>query len=116
MAPRGDPASSAADSASKTVSSSSSSSKHKNGGSKWVPRDLRDYEVPQPGGKYVGLLGNTFPGMPFLKRLNWLHVPLLTLTPIIGLYGVFTAPLDWRTYLFAVVYYFFTGLGITAGA
>ena len=73
------------------------------------------YRVPQIGEAYDGLLGRAFRGKPLLARLNWLHVPLLTITPILAVYGLLTAPLDWRTYLFAVAYYFLTGLGITAG-
>lgn len=50
-----------------------------------------------------------------MKRLNWLHVPLLFTTPLIALYGMATTPWMWQTVLWSVVYYFCTGLGITAG-
>lgn len=50
-----------------------------------------------------------------MQRINWLHLPLLAATPLLALYGVLTVPFDWRTYAFAVLYYFFSGLGITAG-
>eukprot|EP00741_Cyanophora_paradoxa_P011027 tig00020553_g10659.t1 len=49
------------------------------------------------------------------QQLNWLHVPLLTLTPILGLYGILTCPFNVKTYLWAFIYYYITGLGITAG-
>jgi stearoyl-CoA desaturase (delta-9 desaturase) len=52
---------------------------------------------------------------PLLQRLNWLHVPLLTITPLLALYGLLTTPAVAATYAFAVVYYFWSGLGITAG-
>lgn len=103
MAPKNDPSSLSTD----------QSVKSKN--VKWVPKDLRDYEVPKPGQKYTGFFGKTLEQLPLLKRLNWLHVPLLILTPLIGLYGIFTTPWNAKTYAFAVAYYFFTGLGITAG-
>lgn len=65
---------------------------------------------------FKGLLGDAFEERPLLARLNWLHVPLLTVTPALALFGVFTADFVWQTYAFAVFYYFFSGFGITAGA
>lgn len=62
------------------------------------------------------LLGDNFAEKPLLARLNWLHVPLLVATPIITLVGILTTPLQLKTFLFAVAYYAFSGLGITAGA
>lgn len=64
----------------------------------------------------AGFLGDNFKDRPLLKRINWLHLPLLAATPLMALYGVLTVPFDWRTYAFAVLYYFFSGLGITAGS
>ena len=52
---------------------------------------------------------------PDSQRLDWKHVILLFSTPIIALYGAMTWTFDWRTFAFAVFYYFVTGLGITAG-
>jgi len=63
----------------------------------------------------AGPLGDNFKNKPLLARLNWLHVPLLASTPILAIYGLLTATHDWRTWAFAVLYYFFSGLGITAG-
>jgi stearoyl-CoA desaturase (delta-9 desaturase) len=50
-----------------------------------------------------------------LQELNWLNVSILTIPPLLSIYGVFNVRLRWETVLFAVFYYFFTGLGITAG-
>jgi stearoyl-CoA desaturase (delta-9 desaturase) len=52
-----------------------------------------------------------------LQEVNWVHFLLLTSTPIIALYGMFVlkVPLLWQTALFSWFYYFFTGMGITAG-
>lgn len=61
------------------------------------------------------LIGDNFMDRPFLQRLNFLHIPLLIGTPILGLIGLFTCPFNWKTYAFAYLYYFFTGVGITAG-
>lgn len=60
-------------------------------------------------------LGDVFPDKPILERLNWLHVPLLTITPLLAIFGMCTSSWDWRTVAFSVLYYFWSGLGITAG-
>ena len=51
----------------------------------------------------------------FYYELEWISTLALTFTPIASIYGWFTTPLQLNTALFAIVYYFFTGLGITAG-
>jgi len=53
--------------------------------------------------------------VPLYKRLNWTHVVLLTTTPLIALYGFFTTPIHTKTLIWSIVYYYITGLGITAG-
>lgn len=52
---------------------------------------------------------------PLWKRLNWLHVPIFAFTHIAALVGVLTVEWNWKTVAFAVLYYYLTGLGITAG-
>ncbi|KAJ2335580.1 stearoyl-CoA 9-desaturase, partial [Coemansia sp. RSA 2671] len=52
---------------------------------------------------------------PLLERLHWVHVVLLSTTPLIALYGVLTTTLTMKTMLWALLYYAFAGLGITAG-
>ena len=49
------------------------------------------------------------------KHINWLQTPLLIGIPLVGLYGTFTTPLTLYTAIWSVIYYFITGLGITAG-
>ena len=49
------------------------------------------------------------------KHVNWLNVTLIIGIPIYGCIAAFWVPLQWKTCLFAVAYYFATGLGITAG-
>jgi len=51
----------------------------------------------------------------YMNRINWLNVGILFGTPLISIYGVYTTELRWQTALFTVIFYFFTGLGITAG-
>ncbi|KAI8379746.1 stearoyl-CoA desaturase [Radiomyces spectabilis] len=49
------------------------------------------------------------------KHVNWPQSILLLSTPLIALYGLFTTQLQTKTLIWAVIYYFITGLGITAG-
>jgi len=49
------------------------------------------------------------------EQINWVNVAILFGTPIAAIIGVFITPLRWETLLFSIIYYFFTGLGITAG-
>ncbi|KAJ4482309.1 delta 9-fatty acid desaturase [Lentinula aciculospora] len=50
-----------------------------------------------------------------LNELNWLSVYILTVPPVVGVVGAFYVKLQWETAVWAVAYYFLTGLGITAG-
>ncbi|KAJ6571158.1 hypothetical protein B0H19DRAFT_935971 [Mycena capillaripes] len=50
-----------------------------------------------------------------LSQLNWISVFALTLPPAMGIIGVYHTKLRWETAVFSVLYYFYTGLGITAG-
>jgi stearoyl-CoA desaturase (delta-9 desaturase) len=49
------------------------------------------------------------------QHVNWLNVTFIGGIPLIGCIAAGFTPLKWQTALWAVVYYFFTGLGITAG-
>lgn len=49
------------------------------------------------------------------KEINWLSLGILTITPAIAVYGLFTTPVNRYTALWSVLYYYITGLGITAG-
>jgi len=49
------------------------------------------------------------------KNINWISFIVLTVVPTLALYGAFTTKLTWQTAVWSVVYYFYTGLGITAG-
>ncbi|KAI0070752.1 delta 9-fatty acid desaturase [Panus rudis PR-1116 ss-1] len=50
-----------------------------------------------------------------LQNINWISFLVLTVTPAIAIYGAFHVKLTWQTALWSVIYYFITGLGITAG-
>lgn len=49
------------------------------------------------------------------KHVNWLNVVLIVGIPITGLIASIWTPLKWQTAAWSVIYYFATGLGITAG-
>lgn len=49
------------------------------------------------------------------KHVNWLNVFLIVGIPLLGCIQAFWTPLYWQTAVWAVAYYFMTGLGITAG-
>lgn len=46
-----------------------------------------------------------------LQNLQWLTLAILTITPSIAIYGLFTVKMRWETFLWSVIYYFITGLG-----
>lgn len=47
-----------------------------------------------------------------LKEINWLSFYILTVPPLIGIVGAFNVRLQWETAVWAVAYYFLTGLGL----
>lgn len=49
------------------------------------------------------------------QHVNWLNVTLILGVPLAGCIQAFWVPLHFKTAIWAVVYYFMTGLGITAG-
>ena len=49
------------------------------------------------------------------KHVNWLNVYMIMGIPLLGSIQALWTPMRWQTILWAVVYYFWTGLGITAG-
>ncbi|KAJ3075269.1 hypothetical protein HDU98_008746 [Podochytrium sp. JEL0797] len=50
-----------------------------------------------------------------LNDLDIKHVVILFGTPALAIYGILNVPLQQQTLIWAVMYYFFSGLGITAG-
>lgn len=49
------------------------------------------------------------------QHVNWLNVFFIGVLPLIGIISAFFTPLYMKTLVWAVVYYYCTGLGITAG-
>lgn len=51
----------------------------------------------------------------WFQHINWLNTFFVIIIPLYGFIGAYYVPLHPYTALFAVFYYFNTGLGITAG-
>ena len=49
------------------------------------------------------------------KHINWLNTFFIIIVPMMGLISSYWVPLHPYTAAFSVIYYFNTGLGITAG-
>ncbi|KAL8384456.1 hypothetical protein RB599_006678 [Gaeumannomyces hyphopodioides] len=49
------------------------------------------------------------------KHVNWLNTTFILFVPLCGLISTYWVPLQFKTAIWALVYYFNTGLGITAG-
>jgi hypothetical protein len=49
------------------------------------------------------------------KHVNWLNTTFIVFVPVLGCISAYWTPLHLKTALFAIFYYFNTGLGITAG-
>jgi stearoyl-CoA desaturase (delta-9 desaturase) len=49
------------------------------------------------------------------KKVNWLNTTFIVIIPILGFVSCYWVPLHLKTAIFSIIYYFNTGLGITAG-
>ena len=49
------------------------------------------------------------------QHVNWLNTYFIIFVPLTGMIASFWVPLQLKTAIFSVIYYFFAGLGITAG-
>jgi len=48
-------------------------------------------------------------------HVNWLHMTFIVGIPVTGCIAAIWTPLRWQTLVWAVAYYFYSGMGITAG-
>ena len=74
------------------------------------PNRSRSYDPKKPH-----ITDTTITRSNWYKHVNWLNVTLILGVPLYGCIQAFWVPLYWKTAVFAVIYYFLTGLGITAG-
>lgn len=72
-------------------------------------------KAPAPDNKKPHITTQPITWGNWWQHVNWLNVTLIILIPMCGLIGSYWVPLRLKTAIFAVVYYFHTGLGITAG-
>jgi hypothetical protein len=49
------------------------------------------------------------------EHIDWMNTTFVAIIPLIGFIYAFSTPLVWKTAVWTFVYYFLTGLGITAG-
>lgn len=47
----------------------------------------------------------------FLRRVRWFNLAVLTITPLVGLYGIVTTPLSANTLIWSFVCYVFSMIG-----
>jgi stearoyl-CoA desaturase (Delta-9 desaturase) len=83
-------------------------------------KDSRPADIDIPDNYVAHTLKTTKPLPPvqfknILHEINWLSFAILIVTPILGIWGAFNTRLTWQTAVWSVVYYYMTGLGITAG-
>jgi stearoyl-CoA desaturase (delta-9 desaturase) len=50
-----------------------------------------------------------------IYNIQWISFLAITVTPSIAIYGMLTTPYNRNTVIWSIVYYYITGLGITAG-
>jgi stearoyl-CoA desaturase (Delta-9 desaturase) len=49
------------------------------------------------------------------KHIAWVNMLFVAVIPLFGIIMTYSTPLLWKTAIWALIYYFLTGLGITAG-
>ncbi|ORZ24153.1 delta-9 desaturase [Absidia repens] len=74
-----------------------------------------DRKPPLPKVAMPSLFDEKVTAKNWYKFINWPQSILLVGAPLIGLYGMFTTELQTKTMIWSIIYYFITGLGITAG-
>lgn len=83
------------------------------------PDGTTDYKPLRAANKYdaskVHIADTPMTWSNWYKHINWLNTTFIVFIPIIGFISAYWVPLHLYTAIFAVVYYFNTGLGITAG-
>lgn len=68
-----------------------------------------------PDTKKVHIADTAITSKNWYKHVNWLNVAFIIGIPIYGCIQALWTPLQFKTAAWAVIYYFFTGMGITAG-
>ncbi|ETW75928.1 hypothetical protein HETIRDRAFT_422558 [Heterobasidion irregulare TC 32-1] len=82
------------------------------------PADSVEFEVPDNFVNYTLKKSKALPPISWnnwWRELNYLNLAVVGFPHVVMLYGLFTTKLRWQTALLGILYYLFTGLGITAG-
>jgi stearoyl-CoA desaturase (delta-9 desaturase) len=77
------------------------------------PVDSLRPRAPEP--KKIHIADTLLTRYNWYKHVNWLNVTLIVGIPVYGCIQAFWVPLRLPTAIWATIYYFCTGLGITAG-
>ncbi|KAG9307020.1 hypothetical protein G9A89_003071 [Geosiphon pyriformis] len=96
-----------------TTSLSQTASKERNPSS--VSNETKYQHQQQKQVKRQQILEEPITFKNWYKHVNWLHAILLSSTPLIALYGIFSTPIQTKTLIWSIVFYYMSGLGITAG-
>jgi len=70
---------------------------------------------PTPRGPLPPLFDEKVTLKNWYRFVNWPQTILLISTPFIALYGMMTTDLQTKTLIWSIIYYYATGMGITAG-
>ncbi|KAK9585430.1 stearoyl-CoA 9-desaturase [Aspergillus fumigatus] len=84
------------------------------------PDDGTTDHAPMPKSKSTTARASHITEQPVIwsnwhQHTNWLNCFFILFVPLVGCIGAYWAPLHPHTALFALIYYFNVGLGITAG-
>ncbi|KAJ4414638.1 stearoyl-CoA 9-desaturase [Gnomoniopsis sp. IMI 355080] len=80
------------------------------GTTEYVPLRKKNYDMKKP---HISELPMTWKN--WYKHIDWLSTTFIIFIPILGFISTYWVPLQKKTAIWAVVYYYNTGLGITAG-
>jgi stearoyl-CoA desaturase (delta-9 desaturase) len=58
---------------------------------------------------------STFVTSTGTEEINWYHTVLLAVTPLLALYGLLFVRPAWQTLVVGVIFYYWSGIGITGG-
>ena len=79
------------------------------------PNEPIDLHIPD---NYVSHTLKTTKPLPpitlsnLLENINYLSLTILSVTPLLAIIGLFTTPIQTKTFWFSIFYYYFTGLGL----
>lgn len=69
----------------------------------------------EPSGKKLHISEKPVTFGNWYQHINWINTTLILIVPVGGIVAAFYTQLKTATAAWAILYYFWTGLGITAG-